>query len=134
MTSLSSYTTSRRGNNPAILVSTAQLLFEGALVSASSLGLVSFFGSIISHFRSYHNTTTSCSQHHLSSTTALSITLRTTRIAASHSFNHYRRAWLTTSQNRRPAHLIEPIHRQGLHYSDTGQAKGLLQDADTCWV
>jgi hypothetical protein len=43
------------------------ILFEGALVSASSLGLASFFGSIISHFRSYHNTTTSCSHHHLSS-------------------------------------------------------------------
>jgi hypothetical protein len=43
------------------------LVFEGALVSASSLGLASFFGSIISHVRSYHNTTTSCSHLHLSS-------------------------------------------------------------------
>jgi hypothetical protein len=42
-------------------------VFEGARVSASSLGLASFFGSIISHFRSYHNTTTLCSHHHLSS-------------------------------------------------------------------
>jgi hypothetical protein len=35
-------------------------LFEGALVSASSLGLASFFGSIISHFRSYQ-----IQQHHV---------------------------------------------------------------------
>jgi hypothetical protein len=40
-----------------------QKVFEGALVSASSLGLVSFFGSIISHVRSYYNTTTLCSHH-----------------------------------------------------------------------
>jgi hypothetical protein len=44
-------------------------VFEGALISASSLGLASFFGSIISHVRSSHNTTTLCSyhDHHLSS-------------------------------------------------------------------
>jgi hypothetical protein len=28
-------------------------LFEGALINVSSLGLASFFGSIISHVRSY---------------------------------------------------------------------------------
>jgi hypothetical protein len=44
-------------------------VFKGALVSASSLELVSFFGSIISHVRSYYNTTILCSHydHHLSS-------------------------------------------------------------------
>jgi hypothetical protein len=44
-------------------------VFEGALVNASSLGLVSLFGSIISHVRSSHNTTTLClhHDHHLSS-------------------------------------------------------------------
>jgi hypothetical protein len=45
-----------------------------------------------------------------SSTTALSITLTITKIAASCNFNCYRRAWLTT-QSRRLAHHIEPIHR-----------------------
>jgi hypothetical protein len=35
-------------------------VFEGALVSASSLGLASFFGSIISHVRSYQ-----IQQHHV---------------------------------------------------------------------
>jgi hypothetical protein len=35
-------------------------LFEGALISASSLGLASFFGSIISHVRSYQ-----IQQHHV---------------------------------------------------------------------
>jgi hypothetical protein len=29
------------------------LMFEGALINVSSLGLASFFGSIISHVRSY---------------------------------------------------------------------------------
>jgi hypothetical protein len=42
-------------------------VFEGALVSASSLGLASFFGSIISHFRSYQIQQHQCSHHHLSS-------------------------------------------------------------------
>jgi hypothetical protein len=41
-------------------------MFEGALVSASSLGLASLFGSIISYVRSYHNTTTLCSHYYLS--------------------------------------------------------------------
>jgi hypothetical protein len=46
-------------------------VFEGALISASSLGLAFFFGSIISHVCSYHNTTILCSHHdhHLSSHT-----------------------------------------------------------------
>jgi hypothetical protein len=40
-------------------------VFEGALISASSLVLASFFSSIISYVRSYYNTTTLCSHHHL---------------------------------------------------------------------
>jgi hypothetical protein len=42
-----------------------RLVFERALISASSLGLASFFGSIISHFRSYYNTITLYSQLYL---------------------------------------------------------------------
>jgi hypothetical protein len=38
-------------------------MFEGALISASSLGLVSFFSSIISYVCSYYNTTILCSHY-----------------------------------------------------------------------
>jgi hypothetical protein len=40
-------------------------VFEGALVSALSLGLASLFSLIISYVRSYYNTTTLCSHYYL---------------------------------------------------------------------
>ena len=55
------------GQNPRLddKNSVMQFVFEGALISASSLGLAPFFGSIISHVCSYHNTITLCSHHDL---------------------------------------------------------------------
>jgi hypothetical protein len=64
-------------------------VFEGVLVSASSLELVSFFGLIISHVRSYYNTTILCSHydHYLSSqlkgAAASAIRLGITRVRVS---------------------------------------------------
>jgi hypothetical protein len=48
-------------------------VFKGALVSASSLELVFFFGLIISYVCSYYNIIILCSHHdhHLSSVAAL---------------------------------------------------------------